>query len=155
MEHGTALVIGTTGLEARHEKLMKQAANEIPIVYGRNMSIGVNVFMELVARAAQALDVEYDVEIVEAHHRHKVDAPSGTALALGERVAAARGRRSMSSRCMCAMAAPDRACRARSASRSCAAATSSATTRCCSSRRKSRSSSCTARRDRALSRAAR
>jgi 4-hydroxy-tetrahydrodipicolinate reductase len=92
IENGTALVIGTTGLEARHQKLMKTAANEIPIVYGRNMSIGVNVFMELVARAAQALDAEYDVEIVEAHHRHKVDAPSGTALALGERVAAARGR---------------------------------------------------------------
>lgn len=89
---GTALVIGTTGLEKRHEAAMAKAAHEIPIVYARNMSVGVNVFMELVARAAAALDDGYDVEIIEAHHRHKVDAPSGTALALGERVAAARGR---------------------------------------------------------------
>lgn len=89
--HGAALVVGTTGLEARHFKTMERAAHQIPIVYGRNMSVGVNLFMELVARAARALGPEYDVEIVEAHHRHKVDAPSGTALALGERVAAARG----------------------------------------------------------------
>ena len=72
---------------------MEKAAHEIPIVYARNMSIGVNVFMELVARAAKALGDGYDVEIAETHHRHKVDAPSGTALALGERVAAARGRK--------------------------------------------------------------
>src|SRR5690606_14054597 len=71
---------------------MESAAHQIPLVYGRNMSVGVNVFMDLVARAAAALDDEYDVEIIEAHHRHKVDAPSGTALALGERIAAARGR---------------------------------------------------------------
>jgi 4-hydroxy-tetrahydrodipicolinate reductase len=93
VEHGAALVIGTTGLEQRQHKAMEQAAHEIPIVYGRNMSVGVNVFMELVARAAKALSDGYDVEIAEAHHRHKVDAPSGTALALGERVAAARGRK--------------------------------------------------------------
>ena len=92
VEHGTALVIGTTGLEERQRKAMEQAAHEIPIVYARNMSVGVNVFMELVARAAAALGDGYDVEISEAHHRHKVDAPSGTALALGERVAAAQGR---------------------------------------------------------------
>ncbi len=92
VETGTALVIGTTGLEARQLKAMEQAAHEIPIVYGRNMSVGVNVFMELVAKAAKALGEDYDVEIVEAHHRHKVDAPSGTALALGERIAASRGR---------------------------------------------------------------
>jgi 4-hydroxy-tetrahydrodipicolinate reductase len=93
IEHGTALVIGTTGLEERHQRLLATAANEIPIVYARNMSVGVNVFMELVARAAKALGEGYDVEIVEAHHRHKVDAPSGTALALGERIAAAQGRK--------------------------------------------------------------
>jgi 4-hydroxy-tetrahydrodipicolinate reductase len=57
------------------------------------MSVGVNVFIELVTRAAKALGEDYDVEIVEAHHRHKVDAPSGTALALGERIASARGRK--------------------------------------------------------------
>jgi len=90
--HGAALVVGTTGLEARHFETMERAARQIPIVYGRNMSVGVNLFMELVARAARALGPEYDVEIVEAHHRHKIDAPSGTALALGERVAEARGR---------------------------------------------------------------
>jgi len=90
--HGTALVVGTTGLERRHFDAMERAAHQIPLVYGRNMSVGVNLFMELVARAAAALGNEYDVEIVEAHHRQKVDAPSGTALALGERIAAARGR---------------------------------------------------------------
>ncbi len=92
-EVGTALVIGTTGLEQRQVKAMESAAHEIPIVYARNMSVGVNVFMELVARAAVALGDGYDVEIVETHHRNKVDAPSGTALALGERIAAARGRK--------------------------------------------------------------
>jgi 4-hydroxy-tetrahydrodipicolinate reductase len=93
VEHGTAIVIGTTGLEQRHQKAMEKAAHEIPIVYARNMSVGVNVFMELVARAAKALGDGYDVEISETHHRHKVDAPSGTALALGERIASTRGRR--------------------------------------------------------------
>jgi 4-hydroxy-tetrahydrodipicolinate reductase len=93
VDSGTALVIGTTGLEERQLKAMERAAHEIPIVYGRNMSVGVNVFMELVGRAARALGEGYDVEIIEAHHRHKVDAPSGTALALGERVAAAQGRK--------------------------------------------------------------
>ncbi len=90
--HGTALVVGTTGLEERHFDTMERAAHQIPLVYGRNMSVGVNLFMELVARAAAALGEDYDVEIVEAHHRQKVDAPSGTALALGERIAEAKGR---------------------------------------------------------------
>ncbi len=93
VEHGTALIIGTTGLEERQQRAMEKAAHEIPIVYARNMSVGVNVFMELVGRAAKALGDNYDVEIAETHHRQKVDAPSGTALALGERVAAARGRK--------------------------------------------------------------
>ncbi|HEY8521709.1 MAG TPA: 4-hydroxy-tetrahydrodipicolinate reductase [Gammaproteobacteria bacterium] len=91
--HGTALVIGTTGLEAKHLEVLRAAAHEIPLVHAPNMSVGVNVFMELVARAAKALGPDYDVEITEAHHRNKVDAPSGTALALGERIAAAKGRR--------------------------------------------------------------
>jgi 4-hydroxy-tetrahydrodipicolinate reductase len=93
VETGTPVVVGTTGLEARQLKALEQAAHEIPVVYARNLSVGVNIFMELVGRAAQALDEDFDVEIVEAHHRHKGDAPSGTALALGERLAAARGRK--------------------------------------------------------------
>jgi 4-hydroxy-tetrahydrodipicolinate reductase len=93
VDNGTALVIGTTGLDAKHMQAIEQAAREIPVVYARNMSVGMNVFMELVARAAAALGEGYDAEILEAHHRHKVDAPSGTALALGERVAEAKGRR--------------------------------------------------------------
>src|SRR5690606_33721942 len=90
--HGAALVVGTTGLELQHFAALERAAQHVPIVYGRNMSVGVNLFMEMVARAASALGDDYDVEIVEAHHRQKIDAPSGTALALGERIAAARGR---------------------------------------------------------------
>lgn len=89
---GTALVIGTTGLDRGHFALIDEAAREIPLVYARNMSVGVNVFMSLVGIAARALGNDYDVEILEAHHRHKVDAPSGTALAVGEIVARAKGR---------------------------------------------------------------
>ncbi len=89
---GTALVIGTTGLSDAQMEMLARAAERIPIVYARNMSVGVNVFMDLVARAASALGQSYDVEIAEAHHRFKVDAPSGTALALGEQIAAATGR---------------------------------------------------------------
>ena len=92
-ESGKPVVIGTTGLGTRQRELLQQAAHEIPIVYGRNMSVGMNVFTHLVTRAARSLGDEFDVEITEAHHRHKVDAPSGTALALGEAVAGARGRR--------------------------------------------------------------
>jgi 4-hydroxy-tetrahydrodipicolinate reductase len=86
------MVIGTTGLGERHIELLEQAASEIPLVYARNMSVGVNVFMALVAEAARVLGTDYDCEIIEAHHRHKVDAPSGTALAVGEAIAEARGR---------------------------------------------------------------
>ncbi len=90
VDSGTALVIGTTGLEEKHMNAITDAARDIPLVVGRNMSVGVNVFMDLVGRAAKALGPDYDVEVTEAHHRHKVDAPSGTALALGEEVAKAR-----------------------------------------------------------------
>ncbi len=89
---GTALVIGTTGLSDAQMETLARAAQRIPIVYARNMSVGVNVFMDLAARAAAALGGGYDVEITEAHHRFKVDAPSGTALAVGERIAAATRR---------------------------------------------------------------
>jgi 4-hydroxy-tetrahydrodipicolinate reductase len=93
VDAGAALVVGTTGLGEKHQAAMQRAAHQIPLVYGRNMSVGVNVFMELVTRAARALGEEYDIEIIEAHHRHKVDAPSGTALAIGEGIAATRGRK--------------------------------------------------------------
>ena len=90
---GTALVIGTTGLNERQEKLLEKASHDVPIVYGRNMSVAMNVFTHFVAEAARSLGEDYDVEILEAHHRNKVDAPSGTALALGEAVARARNRK--------------------------------------------------------------
>ena len=142
VEHGTALVIGTTGLEQRQQRAMEKAAHEIPIVYARNMSVGVNVFMELVARAAKALGDGYDVEIAETHHRHKVDAPSGTALALGERVAA-RARPQARRAGRLRAPGPDRPARARHdrlfGRR--AAATSSASTPCVSSAPRKKSSS--------------
>lgn len=86
---GVGLVAGTTGLSAAHKAAIAQSARTIPIVQSANMSVGVNVLADLAARAAAALGAAYDIEIVEMHHRHKVDAPSGTALMLGE--AAAKG----------------------------------------------------------------
>lgn len=92
LRHGVPLVVGTTGLADRETEMLEDASQSLPIVYGRNMSVGVNVFSALVGQAARLLREDYDVEITEAHHRHKVDAPSGTALALGEVVASNRGR---------------------------------------------------------------
>ena len=89
---GAALVVGTTGLERAQMAALEAAAQHMPLVYARNMSMGMTVFKDLVARAASVLDEDYDIEIVDAHHARKVDAPSGTALELGERAAAARGR---------------------------------------------------------------
>jgi len=86
---GVALVAGTTGLTAAHKEAIAGHARTVPIVLSANMSVGVNVLAELVTRAARALGGAFDIEVVEMHHRHKVDAPSGTALMLGE--AAARG----------------------------------------------------------------
>ncbi|MEE4186580.1 MAG: 4-hydroxy-tetrahydrodipicolinate reductase [Gammaproteobacteria bacterium] len=88
---GCPLVLGTTGLSADDEQLLDEISKNIPILYGRNMSIGVNVFTELARQASGYLGVDWDVEISEAHHRFKVDAPSGTALQLGEAVAGGRG----------------------------------------------------------------
>lgn len=93
VQTGTPLVVGTTGLSSAHYTALEAAAREIPLVYARNMSVGVNVFLSLVAEASRALGEDYDVEIIEAHHRQKVDAPSGTALAAGDAVAAARGQK--------------------------------------------------------------
>jgi 4-hydroxy-tetrahydrodipicolinate reductase len=84
-------VIGTTGLEAAHDAEIQKAARHTAIVRAANFSVGVNLLLALTRRTAALLDEEFDVEIVEMHHRHKVDAPSGTALALGEAAAAGRG----------------------------------------------------------------
>lgn len=89
---GTALVIGTTGFTPEQKAQIADAARSIPVCIAANYSIGVNVCLKLLELAAAALGPGYDVEIVEAHHRHKVDAPSGTALAMGEAVAKALGR---------------------------------------------------------------
>jgi 4-hydroxy-tetrahydrodipicolinate reductase len=90
---GVALVIGTTGFDDAGKARIAEAAQRIGIVFAPNMSVGVNVMFRLLEQAAQALAEGYDIEIVEAHHRHKVDAPSGTALKMGEVIAAAQGRR--------------------------------------------------------------
>lgn len=87
---GIPLVMGTTGLTAEGQAALDSAATQIPVLYGRNMSLGINLLTELVRLAASTLGPEYDIEIIEAHHRHKVDAPSGTALQLGEAAATAR-----------------------------------------------------------------
>lgn len=89
---GRAIVIGTTGFTPEQKLVIDAAARRIPICMAANYSIGVNVCLRLLEVAATALGPAYDVEIVEAHHKHKVDAPSGTALALGEAVANALGR---------------------------------------------------------------
>jgi 4-hydroxy-tetrahydrodipicolinate reductase len=88
-----AVVLGTTGLTAEHLRHVQAAAGQVPVVYGRNMSVGVLVFTELARLAARLLGPEADIEIIETHHRSKVDAPSGTALQLGEAVAAELGAR--------------------------------------------------------------
>lgn len=89
-ERGVAHVIGTTGFSAADEAAIAEAAKAIPVVKSGNMSVGVNILTALVETAAAALGDEYDIEVFEAHHRAKLDAPSGTALMLG--AAAARGR---------------------------------------------------------------
>jgi 4-hydroxy-tetrahydrodipicolinate reductase len=90
--HGVHMVIGTTGFSAEQKQLIEAAAREIPIVCAPNMAVGVNAVFKLLDVAARILNDGYDVEVIEAHHRHKVDAPSGTALRMGEVVAAALGR---------------------------------------------------------------
>ena len=87
---GVPILVGTTGLDELAEKRIETAAKEVAVLRAPNTSLGVALLTELVERAAQALGPDWDVEIAETHHRHKADAPSGTALALGE--AAARGR---------------------------------------------------------------
>jgi 4-hydroxy-tetrahydrodipicolinate reductase len=91
-ELGVKAVIGTTGFDAAQKAHIAEHAEHIAIVMAPNMSVGVNVVLRLLDVAARALSEGYDIEIIEAHHRHKVDAPSGTALKMGEVVAAALGR---------------------------------------------------------------
>jgi 4-hydroxy-tetrahydrodipicolinate reductase len=90
--NGVAMVIGTTGFTDSQKAEIAQAAKHIPIMMAPNMSVGVNVTLKLLEMAAKTLATGYDIEIIEAHHRHKVDAPSGTALKMGEVIAEALGR---------------------------------------------------------------
>jgi len=87
------LMVGTTGLDDDTRRRLDEAAAKVPVLVAPNTSLALNVLLELVQRAARALPLGYDIEIFEAHHRHKVDAPSGTALALGEAAASGRGER--------------------------------------------------------------
>jgi 4-hydroxy-tetrahydrodipicolinate reductase len=91
-EMGVKMVIGTTGFTPEQKRQIEAAAQDIAIVMAPNMSVGVNVTLKLLELAAKSLATGYDIEIIEAHHRHKVDAPSGTALKMGEVVASALGR---------------------------------------------------------------
>jgi 4-hydroxy-tetrahydrodipicolinate reductase len=92
VQHGVNAVIGTTGFSDAQKAEIAEAAKSIAIVMAPNMSVGVNVTLKLLEMAAKALSTGYDIEIIEAHHRHKVDAPSGTALKMGEVIADALGR---------------------------------------------------------------
>lgn len=89
-KQGIAMIIGTTGLDQKESAVVLKASKCIPVIWSPNMSLGVNVLLALVSKAAATLDLRYDVEITEVHHKHKKDAPSGTALKLAETVAAAR-----------------------------------------------------------------
>ncbi|MFZ6688038.1 4-hydroxy-tetrahydrodipicolinate reductase [Undibacterium sp. SXout11W] len=91
-EHGIKMIIGTTGFDESGKAAIAAAAEKTAIVFAPNMSVGVNVTLKLLEMAAKSFATGYDIEIVEAHHRHKVDAPSGTALKMGEVIADALGR---------------------------------------------------------------
>ncbi len=90
--HGVNMVVGTTGLDAQQKAKLGAGAQDIGIVFAPNMSVGVNLVFKLLETASRVLSEGYDIEIIEAHHRHKVDAPSGTALGMGEVVARTLGR---------------------------------------------------------------
>ena len=93
VEAKKSIVIGTTGFDTQGKAAIKEAAKTIPVVFAPNMSVGVNATFKLLELAAKALQEGYDIEILEMHHRHKVDAPSGTALGMGEVIAKAQGTR--------------------------------------------------------------
>jgi 4-hydroxy-tetrahydrodipicolinate reductase len=88
-QHGKGMVIGTTGFDDAGKQAIADASGEVPIVFAANFSVGVNVMLKLLEKAAKVMGDYTDIEIIEAHHRHKVDAPSGTALAMGEAIAQA------------------------------------------------------------------
>ena len=90
-EHNVAMVIGTTGFNEQQEQVLAKASEKITIVYAGNYSTGVNLSLKLLGMAAKAFGHDADVEIIEAHHKHKIDAPSGTAYMMAEAVAEARG----------------------------------------------------------------
>ncbi|MGA7812310.1 4-hydroxy-tetrahydrodipicolinate reductase [Caballeronia sp.] len=92
LRHNLKMVIGTTGFDDAQKAQLRAAGEKIGIVFAPNMSVGVNVTLKLLEFAAKQFSEGYDIEIIEAHHRHKVDAPSGTALAMGETIAHALGR---------------------------------------------------------------
>lgn len=92
LQENKAMVIGTTGFSAEEKKRIADTATKIPVVFAPNMSVGVNLCFKLLATAAEVLGDSVDIEIIEAHHRHKVDAPSGTALGMGEVIAETLGR---------------------------------------------------------------
>jgi len=91
-EHGIKLIIGTTGFDEAGKAAIAAAADQTAILFAPNMSVGVNVTLKLLELAAKSMAEGFDIEIIEAHHRHKVDAPSGTALKMGEVIADALGR---------------------------------------------------------------
>jgi 4-hydroxy-tetrahydrodipicolinate reductase len=91
-KHGKAMIIGTTGFSVEEKQLLAEAGKDIPIVFAANFSVGVNLCLKLLDTAARVLGDDVDIEITEAHHRHKVDAPSGTAVRMGEVIADALGR---------------------------------------------------------------
>ena len=91
-ESGAALVLGTTGLSDEQREKIKAASEKVPVIYGTNMSVGMNVLFSLVGKVASMLGEEYDIEIIEQHHRFKKDAPSGSALTLAENICTATGR---------------------------------------------------------------
>ncbi|WP_026374607.1 4-hydroxy-tetrahydrodipicolinate reductase [Aestuariibacter salexigens] len=90
--HNTPIVVGTTGLDPKQLENLREAANSIPVVFAANYSVGVNILLNLVRQAAAVLGESADIEIIEAHHRFKRDAPSGTALAIGQAIADKLGR---------------------------------------------------------------
>ncbi len=91
-QHKKHIIIGTTGFSDEQKQVISAAAEETAVVFAPNMSVGVNLCLKLLQMAASVLNEDYDIEVIEAHHRHKVDAPSGTALRMGEVVAETLGR---------------------------------------------------------------
>jgi 4-hydroxy-tetrahydrodipicolinate reductase len=91
-ESGAALVLGTTGLSDEQRQKIETASEKVPVIYGTNMSVGMNILFSLVGKVASMVGEEYDIEIIEQHHRFKKDAPSGSALTLAENICSTTGR---------------------------------------------------------------